>query len=68
MIGDVFVELGPGCGDGLENVAEFEAQSRALVADLVVGLLQFFEVEVFFRPVGEFDRVMVAIGRVIEPA
>ena len=48
VVGKVFVQLGFGGRHRLQNVAEFQAQFSAFVADLVVRLFEF--VEIVFLP------------------
>src|SRR5215469_3923681 len=55
MVGDVFVHLGLGIGDGFAGIAEFEAELGFFVADVVVSLFQFVEIELLPATVRGLD-------------
>ena len=61
VIGDVLVHLGLGRSHRLQNIAEFQAQLRPLVADFVVSLFQFLEVEFLLAAVGKLDRGLLLL-------
>ena len=60
MVGDVLVHLCPGGGYRLQHLAEFQAQLRALVANLVVSLLQLRKCIFLPASVRKFHRRLFA--------
>ena len=55
MVRDVLVHLGFCLGRRLSRLAQFKTYFGLLIADFVVRLFQFLEVELLPAPVGELD-------------
>ena len=55
VVRNVVVHLGFGCGPGLQDVSEFEAEFGAFVANFVVRFFQLREGKLFLAAVRKFD-------------
>ena len=61
VIGDVFIQLGPGRRYRLQHFTQFQAQLRALVANLVVFFFELGKGVPLLASVGEFDRCLLVL-------